>query len=235
MTSLASNILLDMFPSDSRARLAPHFKHVTLEQKQVLHHPGEVIEDVYFPLTCLLSITITMQNGATAEVGLVGSRGLLGINAFMESQATTQTEYIVQISGEAIKLDAKLLRDEFNSNVELRDILLRYTQAILAQISQTTACNRLHILEQRFARWLLGAQDLVKSNELALTHGFISDMLGVRRAGVTQAAQKLQERGLIRYRQGRVYILDQAGLEAASCECFRVVKSEYDRLLGRNP
>lgn len=227
------NRLLELFTPELYEEFTPHFEHVFLEQKTLLHCPGEIIEFVYFPLSCLLSITVTMQDGATAEAGLVGNRGMLGINALMGDQETTQTEYIVQISGAAIKMRASLLRDEFYRNSNLQNTLLHYMQAFLAQISQTTACNRLHRLEQRFARWLLEASDLTGSNELALTHGFISDMLGVRRAGVTQAAQKLQECGLIRYRKGHVYILDQVGLEAVSCECFQVVREEYDRLLGR--
>lgn len=163
---------------------------------------------------------------------MVGNRELLGINAFMGGSETTQTEYVVQIAGRAMKIEASVLRNEFESNKELRDVLLCYTQAFIAQISQTTACNRLHLLEQRLARWLLEAQDRIDSNELALTQEFISDMLGVRRAGVTQAAQKLQENGLIHYHRGHVRILDQQGLEASACECFRVVRDEYDRLLG---
>ena len=150
----------------------------------------------------------------------------------MGGRETTQTEYIVQIAGSAMKIDAQTLRDEFDRNKKLRDVLLPYTQALIAQISQTTACNRLHALEQRFARWLLEAQSRVENDELKLTQEFLGHMLGVRRAGVTQAAQKFQESRIIRYSRGHINILDQRGLEAASCECFRTVKDEYDRLLG---
>jgi CRP-like cAMP-binding protein len=226
------NRLLTILSRELHDKLVPNLKEVSLPRGQILHAPGETIRDLYFPLDCLLSITITMRDGATAETGMVGNRELLGINAFMGRRETTQTEYVVQIAGRAMKIEASILRNEFEENKELRDVLLRYTQAFIAQISQTTACNRLHVLEQRLARWLLEAQDRIDRNELVLTQEFISDMLGVRRAGVTQAAQKLQENGLIQYHRGHVRILDQQGLEAASCECFRVLRYEYDRLLG---
>jgi CRP-like cAMP-binding protein len=226
------NCLLDALSPELYEKLAPNLKRVSLKQGEILHHPGETIEDLYFPIDCALSITITMSDGSTAEAGLVGRREAIGINAVMGGRETTQTEYIVQIAGSAIKIDARILLEEFDRNKELRDVLLRFTQALIAQISQTTACNSLHTLEQRLPRWLLEAQDRVNSNELKLTQEFLSEMLGVRRAGVTQTAQKLQENGLIKYHRGRVQILDQGGLEEAACECFGTVKEEYDRLLG---
>lgn len=228
----AENRLLAALSHKLYEKLAPNLKHVSLERGKILHRPGEVIRDLYFPIDCLISITITMSDGSTAETGVVGNREVVGVNAFMGGRETTQTEYIVQLAGSAIKPDARVLRDEFDRNKDLRAPLLRYTQALIAQILQTTACNRLHALEQRFARWLLEAQDRIDSNDLRLTQDFIADMLGVRRAGVTQAAQKLQESGSIRYSRGHVNILDQQGLEAASCKCFRTVREEYDRLLG---
>jgi CRP-like cAMP-binding protein len=231
----AKNRLLAVLPREIHEKLTPNLKLVWLEQGKILHHPGETIEEIYFPLDCLFSITITMKDGTTAETGVVGNREMLGVNAFMGGRETTQTEYIVQIAGSAIKVDAKLLRDEFERNQEVRNLFLRYTQALIAQISQTTACNSLHPLEKRLVRWLLEAQDRVEKNEIKLTQEFISDMLGVRRAGVTQAAQKLQESGLISYNRGHIHILNQQGLEAASCECFRTVKDEYDRLLPVMP
>jgi CRP-like cAMP-binding protein len=226
------NCLLDAMSPELYEKLAPNLKRVSLKQGEILHHPGETIEDLYFPIDCALSITITMRDGSTAEAGLVGRREVIGINAVMGGKETTQTEYIVQVAGSAMKIDARILLEEFNRNKELRDVLLRYTQALIAQISQTTGCNSLHTLEQRLPRWLLEAQDRVNSNELKLTQEFLSEMLGVRRAGVTQAAQKLQENGLIKYHRGRVQILDQGGLEEAACECFGTVREEYDRLLG---
>jgi len=226
------NCLLDALSPELYEKLAPNLKRVSLKQGEILHHPGETIEELYFPIDCALSITITMSDGSTAEAGLVGRREAIGINAVMGGRETTQTEYIVQVAGSAMKIDARILLEEFDRNKELRDVLLRYTQALIAQISQTTACNSLHTLEQRLPRWLLEAQDRVNSNELKLTQEFLSEMLGVRRAGVTQTAQKLQENGLIKYHRGRVQILDQGGLEEAACECFGTVREEYDRLLG---
>ncbi len=226
------NCLLDAMPREVYEKLAPNMKQVSLQRGHMLHHPGETIEDLYFPIDCVISITITMTDGRTAETGLVGRREVIGVNAFMGGRETTQTTYIVQVAGTAIKMDARPLLEEFDRNKDLRDVLLPYTQALIAQISQTTACNRLHTLEQRLARWLLEVQDRVESNELRLTQEFIADMLGVRRAGVTQAAQKLQDSGIIRYARGHVDILDLQRLEAAACECFSVVKDEYDRLLG---
>lgn len=228
----AKNRLLAVLSSEMHQKLAPNFKLVSLKRGKILHHPGEIIKDVYFPLDCLFSITITMSDGTTAETGVVGNREVLGVNAFMGGRETTHTEYIVQIAGSAIKVDAKALWDEFERDREVRNLLLRYTQALLAQISQTTACNSLHSLEKRLARWLLEAQDRIDKDDLKLTQEFVADMLGVRRAGVTQAAQKLQESELIRYNRGHVQILNQQGLEAVSCECFRTVRDEYDRLLG---
>lgn len=229
---ITENRLLATLPRELYKKLAPNFQRVSLEQGTILHHPGQAIKTLYFPIDCLLSITITMNDGSTAEAGMVGNREVIGVNAFMGGRETTQTEYIVQIAGSAIKVEARPLLEEFDRNKELRDVLLRYTQALIAQISQTTGCNSLHVLDQRLARWLLEAQDRIDSDDLKLTQEFLGHMLGVRRAGVTQAAQKLQERGLIRYHRGHVQILDQQGLESVSCECFRVLREEYDRLLG---
>ncbi|MBD2042211.1 Crp/Fnr family transcriptional regulator [Microcoleus sp. FACHB-672] len=226
------NRLLTALPREVSEKLAPHLKLVSLERGKILHLPGETIHDVYFPLDCLISITITMKDGSTAETGVIGNREMLGVNAFMGGSETTQTEYIVQIAGTGLKTDASVLLDLFDHNKEVRDLLLRFTQALIAQISQTTACNRLHVLEQRFGRWLLESQTRMESDELLLTQEFLGHMLGVRRAGVTQAAQKFQEKSLIHYSRGRVHIIDQQGLEAAACECFKTVGDEYNRLLG---
>jgi len=226
------NRLLAVLPGETYDKLTPHLEEVWLERGKILHHPGETIENLYFPLDCLISITVTMRDGSTAEAGMVGNREVCGINAIMGGRETTQTEYIVQIAGSAIKVPARPLLKEFDRTKKLRDVLLSSTQALIAQISQTTTCNSLHVLEQRLARWLLEAQDRIDSDDLKLTQEFISHMLGVRRAGVTQAAQKLQDRDLIEYNRGHVKILDQKGLEATSCECFVTLREEYDRLLG---
>ncbi|MDZ8240616.1 MAG: Crp/Fnr family transcriptional regulator [Nostoc sp. ChiQUE01a] len=219
-------------PQALSEKLAPDLKRVALQRGDRLHEPGETIYDLYFPLDCVLSITITMQDGTTAETGLVGMREVIGINAFMGGRETTQTTYIVQIPGNAMKIHAQILLEEFDRNKELRDVMLRYTQAFIAQISQTTACNSLHKLDQRLARWLLEVHDRVEGDEIDLTQEFMAHMLGVRRAGVTQTAQKLQESGLIDYHRGRLQVLNRSGLEAYACECFQTVRDEYDRLLG---
>lgn len=227
------NQILAALSADVLDRLTPHLSRVTLPQGEMIHRPGDRLFYLYFPIDCLLSITITMQDGSTAEVGMAGNREVLGINALMGNSETTQTEYVVQVAGSAMRIDAQILREEFDRSGELHDLLLRYTQAFLAQVSQTAACNSLHTLEQRLPRWLLETQERIHSDYLPLTQEFIATMLGVRRAGVTQTAQKLQERKLIQYRRGNVQILNQAGLEASACECFKRIKAEYDRLLGK--
>ena len=229
------NHLLNALPRTLYEKLDPHLKLVHLERGQRIHEPDAPIAELYFPLDCALSITLSMMNGDTAETGIVGKREVIGINAFMGGRETTQTTYIVQIAGSALRLDAKVLLDEFDTNKEMRAVMLLYTQAFIAQISQTTACNSLHKLEQRFARWLLEVQDRMEQPTLKLTQEFIAQMIGVRRSGVTQTAQKFQDAGLIRYRRGNVEILDLPGLEASACECFKTVKDEYDRLLGEIP
>jgi CRP-like cAMP-binding protein len=226
------NRLLNALPQALFEKFAPHLKQVSLPRGERLHEPGETIDALYFPLNCVLSITITLSDGTTAETGLIGNREVIGVNAFVGGKETTQTTYIVQIPGDAMKLDAKILLEEFDRNKDLRDVTLRYTQAFIAQVSQTTACNSLHKIDQRLARWLLEVHDRVEGDEVALTQELMADMLGVRRAGVTQTAQKLQEGGLIHYKRGHVHILNRSGLEAYSCECFHTVKDEYDRLLG---
>lgn len=229
---MAENRLLSALPPSLYEKFAPVLEQVALQPGDRLHEPGEEIIDLYFPLNCVLSITITMEEGATAETGLVGNREMLGVNAFMGGRETTQTTYIVQLPGDAMKISARILRDEFDGNKALRDVMLRYTQAFIAQISQTTACNSLHKLDRRLARWLLEVHDRTEGDDLNLRQEFMADMLGVRRAGVTQAAQRLQSAGLIRYRHGHVHIIERGGLEESSCECFAMLKKEYDRLLG---
>lgn len=230
----AQNRLLSSMPEGLSDKLAPALKRVALQRGDRLHDPGEPIHDIYFPLNCVLSITLTMSDGTVAETGIVGAREMIGVNAFMGGRETTQTTYIVQVAGSAMKIDAEILLNEFDRNKDLRDVMLRYTQAFIAQISQTTACNSLHKIDQRLARWLLEVHDRVEGDELELTQEFIADMLGVRRAGVTQTAQALQERGVIRYHRGHIHILDRSRLETSACECFQTVKDEYDRLLSTN-
>jgi len=186
------NRLLEVAPADFLERLRQCSEVVYLNRRQNLHVAGDLIQSVYFPFNCLLSITITAADGTTAETGLVGNRGVIGTNAFFSGRATTQTEYTVQIPGRALRVDAAFLRQEFEDNGALRYVILCYTQALIAQISQTTVCNSLHKVNQRLARWLLEAQERTQSDELLLTQETLAQMLGVRRAGVSEAAQYLQ-------------------------------------------
>jgi CRP-like cAMP-binding protein len=227
------NHLLLSFPDDAYARVAPDLRYVTLRRGKILHRPGEEIRDLYFPLDALISITATMRDGRTAETGIVGRREVVGINAFMGGRETTQTEYVVQVEGGGVWVPAQPLRDEFDRNVELRATLLTYTQAMFAQVTQNAACNALHRLEQRFARWLLEVRDRSGSDDLRLTHEFMSEMLGVRRAGISQLSSRFEARGLIEPGRAHTRIVDGPGLEAAACECYSVLRDEYDRLLGR--
>ncbi|MDZ8224789.1 MULTISPECIES: Crp/Fnr family transcriptional regulator [unclassified Nostoc] len=226
------NLLLAALPSEVYKRIENKMEQVELSYGEILNRPGQTIEEVYFPLTCLISVTITMMDGITVEAGVVGSREMVGINAFMGGQETTQTQYIVQVPGKAVKTKAHLLLHEFDTNKSLRDVMLKYTQAYLAQISQNVACNRTHTIEKRMARWLLESSDRLYSDELFLSHEFLSHMLGVRRSGITETAHILEKKGLIKCGRKKIKTVDRQGLEEAACECYRVIKEEYDRLLN---
>lgn len=226
------NRLLEALPQDVSDGL--QFERVSLARGKVLHHPGDTIGHLYFPLNCLVSITVTMREGKTAEAGAAGNREVVGVNAFMGGSETNQTEYIVQIEGDALKLEAQPLLDAFDSNKEVRDVFLKYTQAYIAQLSQNVGCNRLHNGEQRFARWLLEVLDRIQTMDLRLTQEFIGEMLGMHRPTVTDIASKLEQQGLITVRRGLIRISDVEGLERIACECYAVVKEEYDRLLGKH-
>lgn len=226
------NTLLACLPLDVYARVEPDLKRVSLARGQVLHRAGEEIHDLYFPVTCLLSVTVTMRGGETTEAGAVGRREVVGVNAFMGGSETTQTEYVVEVAGDALSIAAAPLKEEFDRNKAMRDVMLKYTQAFIAQLSQNVGCNRHHGLERRCARWLLEVRERIESEELPLTHEFIAQLMGVRRAGVTETLCDLRERGLINYRRSEIHVADVQGLEAASCECYKVLKDEYDRLLG---
>lgn len=232
MATNPRNRLLANLPREVYDRIKPHLRLVSLPTGEVIHSPGQPIEHLYFPTTCMISVTIMMIDGRTVEVGAVGSREVAGINAFMGGRETTQTEYVSQVPGDAIWIEAGHLKTEFNRNTQLRDLMLKYTQAFVAQISQNVGCNRLHEIERRCARWLLEVRERVESDNFPLTHEFIAQMLGVRRAGVSVKAKKLQDQGIIDYKRGKVVIKDVQALEAASCECYLVLKQEYDRLLG---
>jgi CRP-like cAMP-binding protein len=185
---------------------------------------------VYFPITSIVSLLYVMEDGASAEIAVVGNEGILGISLFMGGE-TTPSRAVVQSSGDGYRLKAQLLKDEFNRAGPMLHLLLRYTQALITQMAQTAVCNRHHSIDQQLCRWLLLSLDRLPSNELKMTQELIANMLGVRREGVTEAAGKLQNAGLIHYSRGHITVIDRAGLEARVCECYAVVKTEFDRLL----
>ncbi len=198
---------------------------------RVIYESGSVLDHVYFPTPgCIVSMLYVMKNGSSAEIAVVGAEGVLGIALFMGG-GTTPSRALVQSAGEAFQLEAKVLQTEFAHHGEVRGLLLRYTQALITQMTQTAACNRHHSVDQQLCRWLLLSLDRLSGNELSMTQQLIANMLGVRREGVTEAAGRLQAEGLIHYNRGRIAILDRAGLEARVCECYAVVKEEYARLL----
>lgn len=226
------NHLLAALPADEFARLKPSLEPVSLTLGEVIYESGEQLEYVFFPTTAIISLLYIMENGSTAEIGMAGNDGLVGIALFMGG-STTPNRAVVQSAGNAFKLRAKALKFEFHLSGEFQNILLRYTQYLMTQISQTAVCNRLHSVEQQLCRWLLINHDLLQTNKLIMTHDLIANMLGVRREGVSIAAGNLQKRELIKYVRGTITMLNREGLENAACECYQVVKEEYDRLMGK--
>jgi CRP-like cAMP-binding protein len=224
------NHLLDALPAADYERLKPHFEHVTLKLGDVLYEPGGRMRYVYFPTTAIVSLLYVMEDGASAEIAIVGNEGILGISLFMGGESTP-SRAVVQSAGHGYRMKAVLLKDEFGRFGVLMHLLLRYTQALITQMAQTAVCNRHHTVDQQLCRWLLLSLDRLSSNELTMTQELIANMLGVRREGVTEAAGKLQSAGLVSYRRGKITVLDRRGLEARSCECYQVVKKEFDRLL----
>lgn len=229
--SPTANRLLATLQQVELERLLPNLELVSLSLGQVIYESGTQMTHVYFPTNCIISLLYLMENGATAEIGVTGFEGVVGIALFMGGQ-TTPNRAVVQSAGNAYKMSAKALQAEFIKGGTFQQSLLRYTQALITQISQTAVCNRLHSVEQQLCRWLLLSYDRLYSNKLVMTHNLIANMLGVRREGITLAAQQLQEQGLISYVRGTITLLDRPKLEATVCECYQVVKSEYDRLLG---
>lgn len=225
------NRLLAALSDREYERLIPQLELVSLSRHQVLYDAGEEISHVYFPNQAMISLVSIMADGAIVEVGIVGKEGMAGMPVCWGGNATI-TQAMVQISGTAMRMKAEQLLTEFNRDGALHSLLLRYTQALYTHTTQAAACNRLHTLEERFARWLLTVRDRIQSNELPLTQEFISHMLGTRRSGVTVAASTFQEAGMIRYSRGKITILNQENLELSACECYKVIKDEFDRLLG---
>jgi CRP-like cAMP-binding protein len=224
--------LLAALPGPVWDRWLPLLESVELHLGQVLHESGETLNHVYFPTTAIVSLLYVMENGAAAEIAVVGDDGIVGVSLFMGGGSTT-SRAVVQSAGRALRLKAQQLMDEFNQNGSVLHLLLRYTQALITQMAQTAVCNRHHSLDQQLCRWLLLSLDRLEGSELAMTQELIANMLGVRREGVTEAATKLQRDGLIRYSRGHITILDRAGLEERTCECYAVVRREYERLLPK--
>jgi CRP-like cAMP-binding protein len=224
------NHLLGALSADCYERLLPHLELVPMPLAHVLYESGTELKHVYFPTNCIVSLLYVMEDGSSAEIAVVGNEGIIGLALFMGGE-TTPSRAIVQSAGHAYRLKAQLLKQEFNRAGEVMHLLLRYTQALITQMSQTAVCNRHHSLDQQLCRWLLLSLDRLTSNELAMTQELIANMLGVRREGVTEAAGNLQNAGLIKYHRGHITVLDRAGMEARSCECYGVVKKEFDRLL----
>ncbi|AKJ28608.1 Crp/Fnr family transcriptional regulator [Caldimonas brevitalea] len=228
--ALSQNQLLAVLPREAWERLRPHLEVVELGLGQVLYEPGRTMSHVYFPHTAIVSLLYVLEDGACAEIAVVGYEGLVGVALFMGGDSTP-SRAVVQSAGQAVRLPARVLREEFDAAGAVMHLLLRYTQALITQMAQTAVCNRHHTLEQQLCRWLLLSLDRLHGNELVMTQELIANMLGVRREGVTQAAGRLQHAGLIRYSRGHITVLDRAGLEAQVCECYGVVKQECDRLL----
>lgn len=233
LPELFTNRLLSLLPKEDYERLIPDLECVTFTLGDVIYEADAHQHHVYFPTTSVVSLLYTMETGMTAEMGLVGNDGMIGIALFMGGD-TAPNRAAVQVAGRAFRMKAKTLQREFKKGEALQEVLLRYTQTLIIQISQTAVCNRLHSLEQRLCRWLLLSHDRAQTNELAMTQEFISNMLGSRREGVTVAAGRLQDEGVITYNRGLIRILDRAGLEAQACECYGVVKNASDELLRRH-
>jgi CRP-like cAMP-binding protein len=224
------NHLLAALSTAECERVYPKLELIEMPLGEVLYESGDHLKYVYFPTFAIVSLLYVMDDGASAEIAVVGNEGMLGIALFMGGDSMPNRA-VVQSAGHAYRLPAEVLKAEFKRGGEMQYLLLRYTQALLTQMSQTAVCNRHHTVDQQLCRWLLLSLDRLPSNQLSMTQELIANMLGVRREGVTEAAGKLQSAGLIQYRRGRITVIDRPGLEARSCECYRVVKAEFDRLL----
>ena len=224
------NQLLAALPDDEWQRWQPHLELAQLPLGTVLYESGGTLNNVFFPTTAIVSLLYVMENGDHAEIAMVGQEGLIGVSLFMGG-GSTPSRAVVQSAGAGFRLNAVVMKEGFERGGPVMHLLLRYTQELITQMAQTAVCNRHHTLDQQLCRWLLLSLDRLSGNELTMTQELIANMLGVRREGVTEAAMNLQKVGLIRYSRGRITVLDRPGLERRSCECYAVVKKEYDRLL----
>jgi CRP-like cAMP-binding protein len=224
------NHVLEVLSASERERLFPHLELVRMPLGKVLYESGDTLRHVYFPVDCIVSLLYILEDGATAEIAVVGNEGMIGVSLFMGGQSTP-SQAIVQSAGFAYRLSGARLKEEFGRHGQMLHVLLRYTQSLITQMTQTAVCNRHHSVDQQLCRWLLLSLDRLSSNQLNMTQGLIANMLGVRREGVTEAAGKLQKQGVIRYSRGQITVLDRPNLEQLACECYAVVKTETDRLL----
>jgi CRP-like cAMP-binding protein len=225
-----ANFLLAALPEAEWRRWEKQLEPVDMPLGKVLSESGAAMGHVLFPTTAIVSLLYVMENGASAEIAVVGREGIVGVSIFMGGESTS-SRAVVQSAGVGFRLKANLLKEEFNRSGPVMHLLLRYTQALITQMTQTAACNRHHSLDQQLCRWLLLSLDRLSGSQLVMTQELMANMLGVRREGVTEAALNLQRLGLIRYSRGRISVLDRQGLEGRTCECYAVVKREYDRLL----
>lgn len=224
------NWLFHSMPAQEWARLLPHIEPVEMPLGKVLSESGFKMTHLYFPTTAIISLLYELENGSSAEIAVVGNEGCAGVAIFMGGFSTL-SKAVVQSAGHGYRIKASVVMEEFNKAGPVMHLFLRYTQALITQMTQTAVCNRHHTLDQQFCRWLLLSLDRLNNNELVMTQELIANMLGVRREGVTEAALKVQKAGLIKYARGHISILDRLGLEQRTCECYQVVKTEYERLL----
>jgi CRP-like cAMP-binding protein len=230
LSALQQNHLLAALPAAELTRISEGIVITPMPLGHVLYESGDEMRHVYFPTNCIVSLLYVMEDGSSAEIAIVGNEGIVGISLFMGGE-TTPSRAIVQSAGEAFRVASRILKEEFRRAGPVQHVLLRYTQALITQMSQTAVCNRHHSVEQQLCRWLLMSLDRLASNELTMTQELIANMLGVRREGVTESAGKLQKLGLIEYSRGHIRVLDRPALESHACECYQVVKTEFERLL----
>ena len=229
-----NNRLIASLPTEVLGRWLPSLEAVDMPLGSVLYESGGALTHLYFPTTAIVSLLYVMVDGSSAEIAVVGNDGLVGVSLLMGGD-TTPSRAVVQSAGQGFRVSARTMKEEFHDSLPVMHLMLRYTQALITQMSQTAVCNRHHSLDQQLCRWLLLSLDRLATDELVMTQELIANMLGVRRGGVTEAAVKLQEAGLIRYARGRITVLDRPGLEQRTCECYAVVRKEYERLLPARP
>ncbi|PKM22975.1 MAG: Crp/Fnr family transcriptional regulator [Gammaproteobacteria bacterium HGW-Gammaproteobacteria-14] len=228
------NHLLAALSPEVQDRIFPQLERVTLKLGEVLYESGDTLKNVYFPIDCIVSLLYVMENGSSAEIAVVGNEGIVGVALFMGGESTPGRA-VTQSTGVAYRLAGQKMKDEFNRHSDVLHLLLRYTQTLITQMTQTAVCNRHHSIDQQLCRWLLLSLDRLPGNQLNMTQELIANMLGVRREGVTEAAGKLQKLGVIQYNRGHITVLDRPHLEKLSCECYAVVRRETNRLLPHVP